>query len=88
MKGRQDAEIMREIKVRQNTNSCIIRWGYQGKSYSITWGNWDNRLEKARLEICGQMIVRDCLAEEFDTTLRKYKYWLGGINYVALLNMR
>ncbi|TAF12300.1 MAG: site-specific integrase [Nostocales cyanobacterium] len=72
---------MRELKVRKNGNSCLLRWTYQEQSYSITWGNWDDSVEKARLEYLGKLIYRDCLVGEFDTTLNKYNLWLQGITY-------
>ncbi|KOP26292.1 hypothetical protein AMR41_11370 [Hapalosiphon sp. MRB220] len=70
---------MRQITVRQNGNSCIIRWTYEDESYSLTWGKWVDKVERARLEICAQIIYRDCLAGEFDASLTKYRCWLLGI---------
>jgi integrase len=42
---------MKEIKVRRNGSRCLLRWTYQGKDYSLTWGSWSDKLEKAGLEI-------------------------------------
>lgn len=72
---------MKEIKVRRNGSRCLLRQTYQGKDYSLTWGSWSDKLEKARLEYCGKLIYRDCLIGEFDTTLNKYNLWLQGITY-------
>jgi integrase len=72
---------MKEIKVRRNGSRCLLRWVYQGKDYSLTWGSWNNEAEKTRLEYCGKLIYRDCLVDEFDTTLYKYNLWLQGILY-------
>jgi integrase len=69
---------MRQIRVRQNGNSCIIRWQYEGSQYSITWGDWFNPHDQARLDICGRLISQDCLIKEFDITLQRYKSWLIG----------
>ena len=70
---------MRPIHVTKNGNSCWIRWIYGGDRYSLTWGKWNDPIEKARLDFCAKMIYRDCLIDEFDSTLNKYKCWLQGI---------
>jgi integrase len=72
---------MRQIQVRKNGNSCLLRWSYQDENYSLTWGNWNNAEEKARLSYCGKLIYQDCLVDKFDTTLPKYNLWLQGITY-------
>ncbi|MEH1957690.1 MAG: site-specific integrase [Nostoc sp.] len=70
---------MKAITVRNNSGRCFIRWVYQDKRYSLTWGMWADKVEKARLEYCAQIIYKDCLVGELDTTLTKYRYWLEGI---------
>lgn len=70
---------MKAIVVRQNGESCIIRWLYLDKRYSLTWGKWSDRVDRARMEYCAKMIYQDCLVGELDTSLKKYKYWLEGI---------
>lgn len=78
---------MRPIEVRRNGSSCIIRWSYQGKRYSITHGTWDLQpgsklnvnVEKLRLENCGKLIATDIALNEFDTSLSKYNYYLLGV---------
>jgi integrase len=72
---------MRQIQVRRNGNSCLLRWSYQDENYSLTWGNWNNAEEKARLSYCAKLIYQDCLVGQFDTTLNKYNLWLQGITY-------
>ncbi|WP_144050874.1 hypothetical protein [Nostoc sp. PCC 7524] len=70
---------MQAITVRRNGDNNIIRWTYQGIRYSLTWGKWNNQLDRARLSICAQIIYQDCLAELLDTSLNKYRLWLSGI---------
>ncbi|UKO99384.1 site-specific integrase [Nostoc sp. UHCC 0870] len=72
---------MRELKVRKNGSRCLLRWTYQGIDYSLTWGKWNDKVERARLEYCGKLIYQDCLVGEFDNTLNKYNLWLQGIVY-------
>lgn len=71
---------MKPIKVRQNGNSCIIRWTYKEERYSLTWGNYANAEDRARLEICARQIYVDCLAGVFDSSLQRYRHWLIGIS--------
>lgn len=70
---------MNAIQVRRNGDSCIIRWTYEGQRYSLSWGRWNDQLEKARLSICAQIVYRDCLAGMLDKSLNKYRLWLSGI---------
>lgn len=72
---------MKELKVRRNGNRCLLRWTYKGKDYSLTWGNWNDHIERARLEYCGKLIYQDCLIGNFDETLTRYNLWLQGIIY-------
>ncbi|MEH2126449.1 tyrosine-type recombinase/integrase [Nostoc sp.] len=74
---------MRIIKVIKNGDSCLIRWTYQDERYSIGWGRWVDKVEKARLEFCAKIIYQDCLTGNFDYTLSKYKCWLEGIIYTG-----
>ncbi|MBI4784010.1 MAG: site-specific integrase [Oscillatoriophycideae cyanobacterium NC_groundwater_1537_Pr4_S-0.65um_50_18] len=69
---------MKPIRVHQNKTSCSIRWTYKDERYSLTWGNYSNAEDRARLEICARQIYVDCLAGEFDSTLQRYRYWLIG----------
>ncbi len=72
---------MRELRVRKNGNSCLLRWTYQDESYSLSWGRWDNLEERARVSYCAKLIYQDCLIGQFDTSLNKYNLWLQGITY-------
>ena len=72
---------MKELKVRKNGNRCLLRWTYQEKDYSLTWGRWLDKVERARLEYCGKLIYQDCLLNQFDTSLNRYNLWLQGITY-------
>ncbi|WYL99189.1 MAG: site-specific integrase [Gloeotrichia echinulata CP02] len=72
---------MRELKVRKNGNSCLIRWTYQEKNYSLTWGTWGNHVEIIRLEYVGKLIYQDCILNQFDESLNRYKSYLQGIIY-------
>jgi integrase len=70
---------MRPIKARENNGSCIIRWTFQSERYSINWGTWGSAEDRARLQICARNIYLDCLADEFDSTLNRYRSWLLGV---------
>ncbi len=74
---------MRIIKVIKNGDSCLIRWTYQAERYSLGWGRWVDKVEKARLEFCANIIYKDCLTDNFDYSLSKYKCWLEGIVYTG-----
>lgn len=69
----------KSLKVRQNNQSCLLRWRYVDQHYSLTWGRWDNPSDKAKLDLCGKIISQDCLADNFDFSLDKYRCWLLGI---------
>lgn len=70
---------MQPPEVRANNNSCIIRWKYKDKRYSLTWGKWSSEKDRSKLEIVGLGIYKECLADAFDETLVRYKDWLSGI---------
>ncbi|MBW4421168.1 MAG: site-specific integrase [Myxacorys californica WJT36-NPBG1] len=70
---------MKPLIVRKNSNSCIIRWNYDNDSYSLTWGKYSDPSDRAKLELAGKLIYQDCLTNNFDTSLNKYKCWLLGI---------
>jgi integrase len=70
---------MRPLKVRQNGDSCLLRWSYEGNTYSITWGKWTDAVDKAKMEYIARLIYQDSLSRNFDTTLHKYKAWLEGL---------
>ncbi|WP_335013732.1 hypothetical protein [Nostoc sp.] len=74
---------MRPIKVRQNGDSCLLRWSYEGNTYSITWGKWTDAVDKAKMEYIARLIYQDSLSGNFDPTLHKYKAWLEGLVYTG-----
>lgn len=79
---------MKPPTVRQNKERCMIRWNYQGKDYSLTWGKWKNSTDRAKLDLCGKMVYQDCLADNFDASLNKYRSWLAGIAPTASYSVR
>ncbi|AVH67052.1 integrase/site-specific recombinase [Nostoc sp. 'Peltigera membranacea cyanobiont' N6] len=74
---------MRPIKVRQNGDSCLLRWSYEGDTYSLTWGKWTDAVDKAKMEYIARLVYQDSLSGNFDTTLHKYKSWLEGLSYTG-----
>lgn len=64
---------MREIKVRDNNGRCLIRFSYQGKPYSITQGNSNDKAAVKAAEQLARQIYLDCLSGNFDSSLAKYK---------------
>lgn len=64
---------MREIKVRENNGRCLIRFTYQGKSYNLTQGDYDDKAALKAAEQLAHRIYLDCVSGNFDVTLAKYK---------------
>lgn len=50
-----------------------LRWSYGGQRYTLSLGLPDNKSSRTIAELKARMIERDILAENFDSTLAKYK---------------
>jgi integrase len=64
---------MKEIQVRNNNNRCLIRFNFEGRSHSLTLGNYTDKIDRARAEALARQIYADCLTGRFDPTLSSYK---------------
>ena len=64
---------MRRINVRNNRGRCLIRFKYAGVPYSITQGDYESHIDLAKAQQIADQIYFDLLANNFDSTLLRYR---------------
>ncbi|MBE9206646.1 site-specific integrase [Nostoc sp. LEGE 06077] len=67
---------MREISLRNNNGSILLRFTYAGERYSfnpVPGGSYSDKLALAKAEEIANKVYQDCITGYFDPTLTKYK---------------
>lgn len=66
---------MKIPKIIDNNGRCLIQFQYRGRRYSLTHGDYSNKIDRSQMEYIAQQIYLDCNTGNFDFSMDKYRPW-------------